>query len=91
MIQRNGIQSENEGPELISESLKSSKADTQWQGMQQTVRQIPVFTKEVLNLTSHLLERAFSEVSANRKITPVDLEVDELLSQINKDVGQVGE
>lgn len=91
MIQRNGIQSENEGPELISESLKSSKADTQWQGMQQTVRQIPVFTKEVLNLTSHLLERAFSEVSANRKITPADLEVDELLSQINKDVGQVGE
>ena len=51
-------------------------------------QQQPVFTKEIINHTSRLLERALAEVSASGKMTTVNPEVDEILIQLNKMVGQ---
>ena len=51
-------------------------------------QQQPVFTKEIINHTSRLLDRAFAEVTASGKMTAANPEVDEILIQLNKMIGQ---
>ncbi|MFJ7747028.1 hypothetical protein [Peribacillus sp. NPDC097295] len=84
MLQTTGSQRVNGETEQVSEPLKSTKSDTLQQGIQQK----PVSTEEIIHLTSRLLERAFAEVSVNGKMAAVDPEVDELLFQLNKNIGQ---
>ena len=88
MLQTTENQSENGEMERNSESLKTTKSYTLQPGMQQMAQQKPVFTKEIINHTSRLLERAFAEVSASGKMTTVNPEVDEILIQLNKMIGQ---
>ena len=88
MLQTAGSQRVNGETERVSESLKSTKADTLQVGMQQMVQQKPLFTEEIINHTYRLLERAFAEVSVSGKMTAVNPEVDEILIQLNKNIGQ---
>ncbi|MGE7601810.1 hypothetical protein ACQKL5_04805 [Peribacillus sp. NPDC097675] len=80
MLQTTGSQKANGEMERISDTLQL--------GMQQMVQKKPVFTEEIIHLTSRLLERAFAEVSVSGKVTAVNPEVDELLIQLNKNIGQ---